>query len=159
MPKLEKYHPILTPHYTLDWLTKARVKDVLTLQSQAQPDQALTMLATADGINQTMREIFHDQKLVWGITQQSNDHLIGQAGFNPLDLTTKTGQLTVTVLAEQATTAVLTELYQRLVDFATHELGLTELRVTLPQPDPVVAAILTQLNFTSTTPTVFTWQV
>lgn len=158
MPKLEKYHPILTPHYTFDWLTKARVKDVLTLQSQEQSNQALTMLTTADMINQTMREIFHDQKLVWGITQRSNDHLIGQAGFDPLDLTAKTGQLTVTVLAEQATNAVLTELYQRLVDFAIKELGLTELRVTLPQPNPIVAAILAQLSFTNTTPTVFTWQ-
>ncbi|BDZ32245.1 GNAT family N-acetyltransferase [Lactiplantibacillus sp. WILCCON 0030] len=147
MPKLEKYHPILTPHYTFDWLTKARVKDVLTLIQETDARQQPTILSVADRINQTMREIFHDQKLVWGITQRTTDQLIGIAGFTPLDLTANTATLTVTVLPAQQQPAVLAEIYTRLTAFATHELGLTQLSVHLSQPDQSLTKIFTELGF------------
>lgn len=156
MPKLEKYHPILTPHYTFDWLTKARVKDVFSLTQQTQPTSQATLLTTADNINQTMRDIFHDQKLIWGITQRDNDHLIGQAGFDPLDLDGQTATLTVTLFPSQQQGPVLTELYDRLVAFGCHELGLTTLTVTLPKPDQQLRELLTGLNFTETTASTFT---
>ncbi|MFC6181728.1 GNAT family N-acetyltransferase [Lactiplantibacillus daowaiensis] len=143
MTKFEKYHPILTPHYTFDWLTKSRVKDVWLLQQQANP--AETMLMTADMINQTMRDIFHDQKLVWGITDRQTDQFIGSASLTAL--TTATPRLTVHLITAQATTAALTEIYTRLTAFATNELGVATLTVPLTPTDQLSTPILTKLGY------------
>ncbi|AVK63989.1 GNAT family N-acetyltransferase [Lactobacillus sp. CBA3606] len=153
MTKFEKYHPLLTPHYTLDWLTKVRVKNVLTLYQQMSNAQTPpTILTTADQLNQTMREIFHDQKLVWGISTRPTDQFIGQAGFDPIDLTAKTAVLTVTVLTAHHQIAVLTEIYQRLIAFAWHELHLTHLTVIPAADDTMTRSLLSQLDFVPTTP-------
>ncbi|AVK61418.1 GNAT family N-acetyltransferase [Lactobacillus sp. CBA3605] len=153
MSKFEKYHPLLTPHYTFDWLTKVRVKSVFTLYQQMSDTQTPpTMLTTADQLNQTMREIFHDQKLVWGISTRPTDQFVGQAGFDPIDLTTKTAVLTVTVLSAHHQTAVLTEIYQRLIAFAWHELHLTHLTVVPAADDIITRHLLVQLDFVPKTP-------
>lgn len=156
MPKLEKYHPILTPNYTFDWLTKSRVKDVFTLTEQTQPTAQPTILSTADEINQTMRDIFHDKKLIWGITDRKTDQLIGRAGFELLDFVNHTATLTVTLLPAQRQLAILTEIYGRLVAFGRHELALTTLTVALLQADPQLTDLLTTLKFTKVTTTTFT---
>lgn len=36
MKKFEFYHPILTNQYSLDWLTKTKVKDIFALRSRPQ---------------------------------------------------------------------------------------------------------------------------
>jgi len=156
MPKLEKYHPILTPNYTFDWLTKTKVKDLFTLLQQTQPSSKVTILSTADETNQTMRDIFHDKKLIWGITDRKSNQFIGQAGFDPLDLTNQTGTLTVTLLPDHQQLTVLTEIYDRLVSFASHELGLTTLTTVQSQPNPALTKLLTKLNFKEITDTTFT---
>jgi len=147
MSKFEKYHPILTEHYTFDWLTKARAKDVFALYQQLTPNSSVTMLTTATTINQTMRDIFHDRKLIWGISSRQTDHFIGQAGFDPIDLDQLTATLTVQLLPADHNLATLTELYTRLTAFGTQELGLTRLNVTIPATDQLVAQVLTTLKF------------
>jgi len=151
MPKFEKYHPILTPHYTFDWLTKARAKDVLAFYQQFTPvtETVPTMLTTADRINHTMRDIFHDQKLVWGISRRADDQFIGQAGFDPIDTDQQTATLQVHVMPAAHQQTTLAELYTRLTEFGTQELGLTKLNVTLPVTDTIATQILTALHFRS----------
>lgn len=147
MSQFEKYHPILTAHYAFDWLTKARSIDVLRLYQRA--DAAMTIQTAAEKINQTMREIFHDQKLVWGVTDRTDGHFVGQVGFDPID--TSTGQATVSVdVFADTPAAVLTEIYQRLVAFGTAELKLTTLTVTLTGPDSKCDQVLTALGFHTT---------
>ncbi|CAJ1230373.1 GNAT family N-acetyltransferase [Lactiplantibacillus xiangfangensis] len=157
MSQFEKYHPILTEHYAFDWLTKARAIDVFHLYEEM-ADQPITMPATATKINQTMREIFRDQKLVWGVTDRINGHFVGQAGFDPIDLANKEATISVTVTPDNAQDHVLHELYQRLVTFGLAELKLTTLTVHLEQPDHQCEQILTDLGFQLTTTRTYRYQ-
>lgn len=86
MSQFEKYHPILTPHYTFDWLTKARVIDVFNLYQTSTP--TATMETTATQINHIMREIFHDRQLIWGVTDRTTTKFVGQVALRPLTLPT-----------------------------------------------------------------------
>lgn len=147
MAQFEKYHPILTAHYTLDWLTKARAIDVQTLDQQATSTTA-ALTTTAAQINQTMRLIFRDQQLIWGVTNRTTDQFVGRVGFAPIDLHNHQATLIVDLLADAQTTATWTELYQRLVAFATAELQLKVLTVNLTSANPELEAILTRLGFT-----------
>lgn len=158
MSQFEKYHPILTPHYTFDWLTKVRAVDVFHLCQQVDAGQP-TMLTTADYINQTMREIFHDQQLVWAISDRQTDQFIGRAGFAPIDMTTKTATISVELLAKMVTPATLSELYQRLLTFGTDELHLTQLTVNLPVENTDSTTILNKLGFTAVTAQQYRYQV
>jgi len=103
-----------------------------------------------------MRDIFHDKKLIWGITDRKTDQLIGRAGFELLDFVNHTATLTVTLLPAQLQLTILTEIYERLVAFGRHELALTTLTVALPQADPQLTDLLTTLKFTKVTTTTFT---
>lgn len=147
MSQFEKYHPILTPHYAFDWLTKARAIDVLHLDQQRTPaDHSLT--STATRINQTMRDIFSDQQLIWGVSDRQTGAFLGQVGYAPIDMTAKTATLTVDLMANFQTEPVYTEIIERLVAFGTAELKLTELTVTLPTTTPTLVTVLKRLNFT-----------
>lgn len=149
MSQFEKYHPILTPHYAFDWLTKARAIDVFRLY-ETTATTAIDMPTVAAAINQTMREIFRDQKLLWGVTTRVNDTFIGEVGFDPIDLTTKQATLRVNLFPANQQDKVLTEIMTRLVAFGTAELKLTDLTVTLPTNQPTFAKVLENLNFTTT---------
>lgn len=144
MAQFEKYHPILTPHYALDWLTKARAIDVQRLYAD-NTNAPVPITTVATTINQTMRAIFRDQKLVWGVSDRASDAFVGQVGFDPIDMTTHQATLQVSVCPDYQTAATLQELYQRLVAFGTAELKLTTLTVQ-PVDDPTTE-ILTTLGF------------
>ncbi|VDG21285.1 GNAT family N-acetyltransferase [Lactiplantibacillus mudanjiangensis] len=158
MAKFEKYHPILTPHYTLDWLTQSRMNAILAFDQLTDP--TATLLTTADAVNQIMRDIFHDQKLVWGITDRQNDQFIGQAGFDHLDSSPDQATLKVRLIPSAHTAPVLTELYPRLTDFATDELKRPHLSITLTATDQISVPILTALGYRidPTMPTHFSLQ-
>ena len=157
MSQFEKYHPILTAHYALDWLTKSRAIDVFHLY-QLSGTTPLDMPTTATQINQTMREIFRDQKLVWGVSDRSSGQFVGQAGFDPIDTTTHRARLRLDLLPANEQPAALTELYQHLVAFGTTELALTRLTVQLTTIDAQRAAILTSLGFTTSDQLTFQYQ-
>lgn len=158
MSQFEKYHPILTPHYAFDWLTKARAIDVLHLY-EAQTTVPVSMQTAATRINQTMREIFRDQKLVWGVTDRQTDEFIGQAGFDPIDTSDQTATLRLDVFPAFDQRLALTELYQRLLTFGTAELKLTTLTVQLAQAGGPADQVLTALGFTTTDQRAYRYQV
>ena len=145
MSQFEKYHPILTPHYTFDWLTKVRVIDVFNLYQASAA--ATTMEATAAQINHIMREIFHDHQLIWGVSDRTTNTFVGQVGFAPIDTTNHTATLTVNLISTYQQTAVLTEILARLVAFGTVELKLQQLTLVLSQPNSVLDQVMSRLNF------------
>lgn len=148
MSQFEKYHPLLTQHYVFDWLTKARAIDVFNLY-QLDPTTAADMPTTASAINQTMREIFRDQKLIWGVRDRQSDAFIGQAGFNPIDPVAHTATLTVTVFPAYQQAPSLTEIYRHLVAFGTTELHLAHLTVQVTAAPAITGPILKDLGFTT----------
>jgi len=157
MSQFEKYHPLLTPHYAFDWLTKSRVIDVFNLY-QANQVPAITMEMTAAKINDTMRAIFSDQQLVWGVTDKVTDDFVGQVGFPSLNLDQHTAALSIAVVASYHRNETLTELLERLVAFGTVELKLQRLTLTIPVEDDLIAQVLTGLSFTTTDHLTFNYQ-
>lgn len=156
MSQFEKYHPILTPHYTFDWLTKARVIDVFDLY-QAKTTTA-TMEATATQINHIMREIFHDRQLVWGVIDRTTNKFVGQVGFAPIDTAKHTGTLIINLRPAYQQTTTLTEILERLVAFGTVELKLQQLTLNLPQQSPLIEKVLHNLNFVTHDHLTFNYQ-
>ena len=148
MSQFEKYHPILTPHYAFDWLTKVRVVDVFNLYQTT--DTTVTMAATADRINQVMREIFNDRQLIWGVTDRTTNDFCGQVGFAPIDMAAHQATLTVQLTDANHDVAPLTKILERLVAFGTVELKLQQLKLALSQPDSLMGQVLTTLGFTTT---------
>ncbi|MFC6314607.1 hypothetical protein ACFQHW_03380 [Lapidilactobacillus achengensis] len=94
MTKFEKYHPILTDHYTLDWLTNSPLKNSHALLQQLPQLAAQTSdyAHTAQFIQGQMLAIMKNQRLLWGITQRSTGALVGVARILPRQLSTTTTQ-------------------------------------------------------------------
>jgi len=116
------------------------------------------MEATAALINDTMRTIFSDQHLVWGVTDKATDDFVGQVGFTSLNLDQHAATIEVAVVADYHHSEPLTEILQRLFSFATLELKLQHLVLTIPVMDKLVEKILTGLNFTTTDHLTFHFQ-
>ena len=73
MQSFEKYHPIMSVHYTMDWLTTFKIKDIFQLRADRQVaaesgrefDQKIT--DTARYINRSMRLVMSNNALLYGI--------------------------------------------------------------------------------------------
>ena len=73
MQSFEKYHPIMSVHYTMDWLTTFKIKDIFQLRADRQIaaesgrefDQKIT--DTARYINRSMRLVMSNNALLYGI--------------------------------------------------------------------------------------------
>lgn len=108
------------------------------------------METTAAQINHTMREIFHDHQLVWGVTDRDTNAFVGQVGFAPIDTAKHEATLSVDLTATYQQVTTLREILERLVAFGTVELKLNRLTLILPKRDDLMAQILAGLNFSTT---------
>ncbi|MHA8110197.1 hypothetical protein ACYATP_01580 [Lactobacillaceae bacterium Melli_B4] len=73
MSTFEGLHPIMTAHYTLDWLTQFKVKDVDQLRKTLFTDQTDD---PSDFINSVMRKVMDGDQLWWAISDKQGQ-LIG----------------------------------------------------------------------------------
>ncbi|HAY52611.1 MAG TPA: N-acetyltransferase, partial [Lactobacillus sp.] len=77
MEQFEKYHPIMTPRFTFDWLTVSTVKDVFALRhdpavaAQTNRPADADINQTVDYISHTMVAVMRNRQLTWGITDRS----------------------------------------------------------------------------------------
>ncbi|BDR57547.1 hypothetical protein [Xylocopilactobacillus apis] len=69
MKSFEKYHPLLTEHYKMDWLTAFPLKDIILKIGSASE--------TAKFINQQMRLVMANQKLFYGVADRSSNLFLG----------------------------------------------------------------------------------
>ena len=149
MVAFEKYHPLLSERYTLDWLTASRLKDLHALRadpsvaafSARQPDATIT--ATARYVNQAMGAIMRNQALVYGITDRQSQTLVGSVAL--LAITDAQAQLQLEV--PQADPAVYAEIIPRISSFAFFELELKTLTVDLPESDSLLRTQLLTFGF------------
>lgn len=146
MEKFEKYHPIMTQHFTFDWITKARLNRSTELMRLVKNQPTLTTAQAAELISQQMLKIMRNQELSWGIYQRPNHYLIGLTRLTNFNLADQSVELHF-VLQSAVTTSALTELLTRLVTFVFAELNLRE-AVLVPTATTVIApTILTNLGF------------
>ena len=83
MQSFEKYHPIMSVHYTMDWLTTFKIKDIFQLRADRQIaaesgrgfDQKIT--DTARYINRSMRLVMSNNALLYGIKDRANGDFLG----------------------------------------------------------------------------------
>ncbi|GAA3600638.1 hypothetical protein [Secundilactobacillus similis] len=137
MAKFELYHPILTPHYRLDWLTQFTVKDVNALRQQRFPNE--TLLETATYINREMSTVMHDQALTWGIQDKVTEAFNGSATLSKTD--DGLGLLSLTLTTDADRSALIHDLVTYMNDFSRSELGATQFAVQADNADEVLTSL------------------
>ncbi len=144
MVAFEKYHPLLSPHYTLDWPTASRLKDLYALRADATQAAlsarpvAQSITETAHAVNHAMRLIMGNQALIYGVTTRKDHALAGSVALLAIDPALTQAQLQVEVAAPTAPAPFYDEIVPRVVGFAFFELGLTTLKLSLPlTPTPL----------------------
>lgn len=128
----EKYHPIMSVHYTMDWLTLFKAKDVLTMRqnqeiatAQGRPVDK-NIADTAHFVNRAMALVMGNQALLYGIRDRQTDELTGTFGFYGFSTDKDCATVRMATLPE-VPLKVEAEVLPRMLGFAVHELGLRRL--------------------------------
>lgn len=137
MAIFEKYHPLLSAHYTLDWLTTSKLKDVYTLR--ADPVQAAlsaravddSPTSTAHYVNRAMHAVMGNQALIYGVTARAPHAFVGSVALVHFDAERTHARLQVETLASDPE-AFYAEIIPRVCGFAFFELGLTTVYADVP---------------------------
>ncbi|KRM71715.1 GNAT family N-acetyltransferase [Lacticaseibacillus brantae] len=151
MASFEKYHPIMSAHYTMDWLTSFTVKDIFALRhdqsvatgSGRQADAQITDTVTY--VNQAMRLVMSNQALLYGIEDRLTQAFLGSFGL--LEIHDQQAQVQFELLPTVQAQGVMGEVLPRMIGFAFFELGLTELTATVPAANTVAAHLLANHHF------------
>lgn len=143
MQNFEKYHPIMSRHYTLDWLTTFKLKEIYTLrreldvaEAQQRPIDA-DITVSAHFVNRAMALVMGNQALLYGVRTRQEDALVATFGFYGFSTDRKCATVRMANAAD-ADDAVLNEILPRMVGFAVHELGLSRLvagQIVRPQDE------------------------
>lgn len=128
MTKFELYHPILTPHYQLNWLTQFKVKDVNTLRRRLTAHES--MIETANYVNREMSTVMNDQALTWGISNKQQDDFLGIVNLAPGNNHFKTAVLTI-IRVNEDDQALVTEIQAYMNEFAKNQLQSSRLETKL----------------------------
>lgn len=152
----EKYHPLLSTHYTLDWLTASKLKELHALRADAiqaalsdrETDAAFTQ--TARYVNHAMRLVMSNQALIYGVTDRQTHALAGSVALLAIDPQLTQAQLQVESTPGNDATTFYDEIIPRIVGFGFFELGLDTLTASLPQAATPLSAWLLAHHFTPT---------
>lgn len=137
MKPFERYHPMMTAHYTLDWLTTFTVKAIFQLRQDATVAQTsrrkadTAMTQTVRYVNQVMRNVMHNQQLTWGIRDRQTQNFLGLFEFKDFNALEKSAELHFEFLPDTDTHAMLVEISTYMTRFAFDELGCQRLKVIL----------------------------
>ncbi|WP_262315911.1 GNAT family N-acetyltransferase [Lacticaseibacillus parakribbianus] len=154
MAHFEKYHPLLSAHYQLDWLTLFRLKDVHALRADAVQaalsgrEVDTSIEATARYVNRSMQLVMGDQALLYGIGDRTTGAFLGSICLWNFNEAKTTAQLRFEALATTPA-AVMAEVLPRVAGFAFFELGLQSLFVVVPQEAAAARALLAANHFTA----------
>ncbi|WP_461213976.1 GNAT family N-acetyltransferase [Lacticaseibacillus sp. GG6-2] len=135
----EKYHPLLSAHYTFDWLTASKLKELHALRADATQatlsdrttDAAFTQ--TARYVNHAMRLVMANQALIYGVTDRQTQALVASVALLAIDPQLTQAQLQVESTLGDDSVALYDEIIPRIVGFGFFELGLATLTASLPQ--------------------------
>lgn len=128
MAKFELYHPIMTPHFSLDWLTQFKVKDINALRQRAVPGES--MIDTASYVNREMSTVMHDQALTWGVAEKQSANFRGIVHLIPHTSEATTAQLTI-IPVKQPDDALVSEIQTYMRDFTSQNFNQSTLQLTI----------------------------
>ena len=154
MQSFEKYHPIMSVHYTMDWLTTFKIKDIFQLRADRQIaaesgrgfDQKIT--DTARYINRSMRLVMSNNALLYEIKDRANGDFLGSFCIWNFSEKKTVAQVRFETLAEHQGEGVMSEVLKRMLGFAFFELGLKRVYVILPATNERAAKLLAANVFT-----------
>ncbi|MGV0168237.1 GNAT family N-acetyltransferase [Furfurilactobacillus sp. WILCCON 0119] len=151
----EKYHPIMTAHYVLDWLTTYKVKDVFALRhdmtvaslSGRTVDETLTETATY--VNQMMSRVMSNQALVWGIGDQRTQTYLGTVMLTDFKTEQSQATISIEVVANEDQQVISREVLLHTLAFSREELGLTMLTADVPLQNTLAQTLFEAAGFTA----------
>ncbi|PIO82287.1 hypothetical protein BSQ39_01270 [Loigolactobacillus backii] len=155
MTIFEKYHPIMTAHYTLDWLTGSNIKEIFALRhdksiaqaADRQPDS--TIMDTARYVNSAMGRVMRNEMLIWAIQDRKSNTFLGTFELGPFSETTISASVHYELLAQFQRQGVMTEVLQHIVQFSFEELKLTELTAITTKKNKPAQKLLERVGFKS----------
>lgn len=106
---LKNYRPVMTTHYTLDWLNAFKLKDIHDLQ-RSEGDGSVTLLQTAAYVNRSMSQIMHGNSAVWGIKENKTGNFVGTFSLRNIDLQGRSTKIEVNFLETDAKKTILNEI-------------------------------------------------
>ncbi len=121
MTSFEKFHPVLTAHLTLDWLTQTPVKSiddlfskpaVTTAKAEKMPSQ---ILDTVKEINHIMRRVMNDKELTWELPTPTQTRLWASSACAALKQLPHRDQLNSSLT--RITVSIWQKLLKELSDF------------------------------------------
>lgn len=154
MSKFEKYHPVLTANYTLDWLTQTPVKQIFdlyqgpTFETSLTVDRPKDILETVHNVNHTMQKVMGEQELTWGITDSATGDFLGIIKAFNLKAADGTAQISFITKTHQPETLLL-QVVQRTVKFIIDHFESDQVLIHLEEPDDNVIEVIESLGFKS----------
>lgn len=154
MAKFELYHPILSAHYRLDWLTTFTLKDVYALRAdaalaaQSNRPVASSIQDAAKTLNRAMLAVMENRALLYGIGDRQSGALLGSAYLHEFAADRSTASLQLELLPTTAR-AVGAEILPRIAGFGFFELGLHALTAHLPETATAGIGLFQQFEFTA----------
>lgn len=143
---LNNYRPVMTEHYTLDWLNAFKLKDINELK-RSELGQEHSMLETASFVNYAMRQVMHGKSAIWGVKENQPEQFIGIISLQNIDLDGKTAQLSASFLPPDLDqTNTLTEVVPHVIRMLQTDINFKYLFVAQTQVASFLPA-LTQLKF------------
>ncbi|WP_155287851.1 hypothetical protein [Lacticaseibacillus zhaodongensis] len=133
MQKFERYRPFMTRHYTLDWLTSVKLKEIYALRSDARIAAAqnraidTTIETSAHYVNRAMARVLSDQALLYAVSDWHDGALVATLSFDNFLPDDSAATIAVASMPD-SDTAALAEVVPRMLGFAVHELGLKRLQ-------------------------------
>lgn len=154
MQSFEKYHPIMSVHYTMDWLTTFKKKDIAELRADRQVaaesgrefEEKIT--DTARYINRLMRLVMSNNALLYGKMDRASHEALGSACIWNASQKKTVAQVRFETLASQEGEGIMSEVKKRMLGFAFFELGLKRVYEILPATNERGAKLLTTNAFT-----------
>lgn len=151
MTSFEKFHPVLTVHLTLDWLTQTPVKSiddlfskpaVTTAKAEKMPSQ---ILDTVKEINHIMRRVMNDKELTWGITDSNSDAFVGIISLRGFEEATPSGS--IEFIIDQDHREYLAEVVERAIRFSQDHFEFNQLSITFNDVSSQTAKELSGIGF------------
>lgn len=144
MAQFERYHPIMTAHYQLDWLTQFKLTDINRLRQLSNTGE--TVVETANYVNRQMSTIMQNQALIWGIQDKTSQQFNGIIGLSKLTDKPREATLVLTLTPDADARQVVSELVEHTVAFADKELHRSTLIIA---DDVPLKALFLQNGFVS----------
>lgn len=163
MQSFEKFHPVLTAHLTLDWLTQTPVKSIDDLFSKpsittAKAEKMPTeILDTVKNINHIMRLVMNNKELTWGMTDSNSQEFIGIVSLRGFDEAGSDGS--IEFIIDQKQRKLLAEAVQRTVQFAKDHFNFNQITVTFSDASNETRSALTGIGFKENVENQFTVQI